>query len=444
MENFQHEMLINYSYLRPGKAEQLKSWYKNEMVCRLTLSASLYPGAAVLPLRTSTESRLSWGLGGVIDNQNKYISDSAIKGLYDYGYSVENTEIRHEEVVYCGYFRKHWGHFLLDCTNRLWYFLDHPESKYIYFVEEQASTNIEGNYREFFELLGIWDHLEFINRPVRFDRVVIPESSFDRELNTYSPVFTEVFQRVAQTAIKQTTDNNECYERVFLTRSALPKACKQESGMPVIDSYFCNNGYKVISPEKIKLAKMICMIRKAQTVAAFSGTLPHNMLFGKNEQQLIIIERNALNNRYQHYIGQMKQLRTIYIDANYSIYPVELSYGPFIYGYTDCLKRFTRDMGYSEPDQQYNKRAYFRKLLRAYMKAYRKEHYLQWYMGGNTPWMIKETKLLYEAYEESEFTFAPWLSGNEPYKISQIIELRMIKQMIKRTLKSIYNRFKQT
>lgn len=37
--------------------------------------------------------------------------------------------------------------------------------KYVFFLDENEEREIRANYREFLELLGIWEHLEIINTP---------------------------------------------------------------------------------------------------------------------------------------------------------------------------------------------------------------------------------------------------------------------------------------
>lgn len=429
-------MITEYKYLRPNKAEQLKTFYENSMVCRASLNAETHEKATILPLRKDDNHILGWGLGGVIDSNNDYISSSAVNGLYDYGYIIGEAEVKHEEVVYCGYFRKHWGHFLADCTNRLWYYLEYPNAKYIYFVEEGENIDISGNYREFFELLGIWDNLEIINHPTKYDKVIIPESGFDRHTNSFSNQYLEVFNRVAAKAEKKVRLNSTQFNsNVFFTRINLPKAQNMELGLPLIDSYFSRNGYQIISPEKIKLAEMIVRIRHANTIATYSGTLPHNMLFGKDHQKVVIIERNALNNRYQSFIGQLRDLHTIHIDANLCIYPVELAYGPFIYDYSKYLREFTEDNQYSEPDSFFLTEKYHKQIFFRYIEAYKKEHYLKWYMGGTVSWMTKDISLLYEAYKDSEYVFEPWISGKRLFTWRQLFDIHFFKIFVRQVIR---------
>ena len=66
------------------------------------------------------------------------------------------------------------------------------------------------------------------------------------------------------------------------------------------------------------------------------------MLFGRNGQNLTIIERFVINDDHQVGINQMRQLNVTSIDANYHLYTVD-TVGPLIVGYNHWLEDFTRD-----------------------------------------------------------------------------------------------------
>ena len=52
-----------------------------------------------------------------------------------------------EEVIFLGFVRRQWGHFLMDSVSRLWYFLQNPDDskRWIYFGE-QLSVTAYGNF----------------------------------------------------------------------------------------------------------------------------------------------------------------------------------------------------------------------------------------------------------------------------------------------------------
>ena len=192
------------------------------------------------------------------------------------------------------------------------------------------------------------------------------------------------------------------------------------------------NDFKIISPEKISLSEMIFYIRNAQTCASVSGSLPHNMLFGADNQRLIIVERNIYNNEIQVDVNRIKKLNTIYIDSNIAIYPVNLGYGPFILSYKGMLERFANDNNMKAPDEKYYTQKCLKHNFKKYMQAYFREYHYQWFMED---WSVKYTDYIREAYLDSLNYYGDYLSGKTPYKFTQIFSLHYIKQYVKRFIK---------
>lgn len=426
------EMKINYDYLRPKKAEALKKWQSRELLRKEKLSVNSHKDAAILPLKKLGDKNLSWGCGGVVDSKNEYIKESKLEKLIDGAYEFDECEKSDKKVVYCGYFRNHWGELLTLCLSRLWYFLEDDASidKYVFFIDYDEQREIKGNYREFLELLGVWDKIEIINKPTRYKEVVIPEESYNDRTRYYSAYYLDIFRRISENA--KNAEGVKPKKKLFFTRSQLSKAKSMEFGMEMLDDYFAKNGYEVIAPEKISLSQLIYLINNSEVCAAMSGTLPHNMLFGSDGKKLIILERNALNNKVQIDVNKMKKLDVTYIDANICLYPVELAYGPFIYAFNNQLRRFTEDNKYLPPDESFTQEKYKKYLFKNYLRQYKKEHNLCWYMDN---WMLKFTDSLYEAYSDGESYFQDYMKGNKCIFWYQYFSIDYIKKLIKRIIR---------
>ena len=423
--------MVDYSYLRPKKASVLKEWHEMDFVHRNKLSAPSYKNATILPLKRFDGDNLLFGRGGVVDENRNYIDISAIDNRVQYSYKFDNPIKKNKKVVYCGYLVRHWGHFLVEAVSRMWYFLENDNTidSYVFFVDTNEQRELKGNYREFFELLGVLDKIEIINTPTEYKEVIVPELGY-KWRQYYSDNFNKIFDAVANN-IKI---NNEWQknERIFFTRSKLNKVANTEFGLDMLDDFFEKNDFKIISPEKISLSEMIFYIRNAQTCASVSGSLPHNMLFGADNQRLIIAERNIYNNEIQVDVNRIKKLNTIYIDSNIAIYPVNLGYGPFILSYKGMLERFANDNNMKAPDEKYYTQKCLKHNFKKYMQAYFREYHYQWFMED---WSVKYTDYIREAYLDSLNYYGDYLSGKTPYKFTQIFSLHYIKQYVKRFIK---------
>lgn len=121
-----------------------------------------YENAIILP-RKYEENGPTWGKGGVCDKRNEFVESSFYDGGYwaqlggKYEWKKEDEKYSDEIVVYIGIFEKHWGHFLVDMTSKLWALTDPEFRKKIlnFKVAYVGEVDPDGNYLQFFEMLNI-------------------------------------------------------------------------------------------------------------------------------------------------------------------------------------------------------------------------------------------------------------------------------------------------
>lgn len=421
---------VDYRYLRPKKGAALKKWYEEDFIKRDVLDVWQGQNAVILPVRNCDS--LLFGQGGVEDSQGQYVASSGIPGRIDGIYSYGKPEFVDQKVVYCGYMINHWGHFLVEATARLWYFLknDTTIDKYIFVLNENEQREIKGNYKEFFTLLKIWDKLEFISKPTAYREVIVPEMSF-RFRKYYTDAFLSVFDRVCENV--QVDPSWDTPAKIYYSRSKLAKGMGMEFGLDMLDDFFSKNGYTILYPERVPLGQMIHYIRNSEVVATLSGSLPHNMLFASEGQNLVIVERCILNNDFQMCINQMKALHATYIDANIGIYTVDMC-GPFIMACNSILEQYAADHNMVLPDDQFRTKKYLDRCFVQYMKAYQDMYRYQWFMDD---WYAECADYLVEAYEESRTFFHEYLDGSRPFLPEHYFQLHYFKQFIKGIIKKI-------
>ena len=421
---------IDYRYLRPRKADWLRRMFQSDFPRREDLTVLTLEQGTVYPRRLVTREQYSNGQGGVLDRDGNFVPLSANPGRIGGAYPMEEAEYREETVVFCGYLYRHWGHFLVESTARLWYFLKNDPSvdRYVFFLDEGKDQAVTGNFREFLELLGIWDKAEFITRPVRYRSVIIPEPAY-LCMRYWSEEYIAVFDAAARNV---TADPAwEKPEKIFFTRSHFAKNSGYEFGMEALDSFFQKNGFAVVAPERMRLSQMIHAIRNAKTVASISGTLPHNMLFGCDGQKLIVMERLVINVDHQVCVNRMRQLDAVHIDANFPIYTID-THGPYMVGCNHILERFAFDRKMSPPGEQYASSAYRDKCFKQYMRSYQDNYRYRWHKES---WYPEIADSLWEAYEDSYEYFKDFLDGNRPFLREHYFQLHYIKQLIKRILR---------
>ena len=64
--------------------------------------------------------------------------------------------------------------------------------------------------------------------------------------------------------------------------------------MDIVNSFFANNGYSIVFPERISLYELVNLLHNCDSIAYVSGTLQHNMLFAPNCINTIAVERRIM------------------------------------------------------------------------------------------------------------------------------------------------------
>lgn len=374
-------MEVELKYMRNAKAKRMSSLFCEGIKIYDDLRVEEYYGGIILPGRISNEETADRSLlGGVIDENGKYIESSGDSTFVGGNYEVNTFVESKKTVVYCGYFKHHWGHFLVDNVPRLWYVLEKSEvvDEYVMINLQGEKSVISGNIMEFFELLGISNKVRILSEPTRFNCIIIPQLAYKRtnffnkckEEKYFSKKYIQIFNRIVENALKESNKERIDKRNIFLTRSELIFSKERDCGIEMIDSFFRNNNYFIISPEKMSLKKFICVINCCVNFACIQGTLQHNLLFVKDVDNVIVVERSPYINSTQTEIHIMKQFNTTFIDANGFILPAHVGFGPFIYSYNDYLKEYIRDMKLNSPNYQYITEEYRNNTVIKYLKEY--------------------------------------------------------------------------
>lgn len=102
---------INYKYLREKKAKHLYTWYQKEFENKKNLDSFIYYKATILPLRKIKGDSLLFGRGGVVDENNNYVKESAINNRIQDAYEFSCPEKKRIERRVLWIFSKSMGTF---------------------------------------------------------------------------------------------------------------------------------------------------------------------------------------------------------------------------------------------------------------------------------------------------------------------------------------------
>lgn len=328
-------MRLIVDYLLPKKAEHTKAIYEKQMEFKESLQYEVYSNAYILPYRIGC-------YGGVVSSEMEYVECSATPALENKMYSFETSFYEDCTVVYGGAYIGHFGHFLTDTNLRTWIIFEDiwKDVDYIIFTRATELEKLKANCREFWQLLGIYDKVRIIDKPMQFAKVIVPECGYWNG-KYYSQPWIDMFSYVSEKVEEIGEEKGwNRYDKIFLSRK---KFAKREYGHREIDGFWKKNRYKVFYPERYSLSKLIWVMNHAEIISAISGTLLHHLLFCGNNKKIYICERYYPINELQIDINKIKQVDVTYIDCNICIFPTYIGNTPAILCYDDRMDEFAKN-----------------------------------------------------------------------------------------------------
>ncbi|MDE6367544.1 MAG: glycosyltransferase family 61 protein [Muribaculaceae bacterium] len=413
---------IDTSYLRPAKARCLLAEWHNYA-----------DRTGKLALRRLSDVNISamGQIPGIAHTDNRLIDDCDF-----YAECVNDTEsVTHIDgtVLYAGYLRKSWGHFLMNSTARLWPIFTagtHHFDKVIFFAEDDAPTELSGNFKEFLSLAGILDKCEILPRATyHFDDITVGEISLEIGCyysNEFSLPF-EAARKAALAATAKTAPSSPGGYGIILSRSNWNNNDRTQININRIESIFTSAGYRAVSPESIPLGELIRQMHNAGEIVSFSGSTAHNILFC-DRKPLILLERCAANNVYQTGIMKMQQNQVTLIDCFFQPMLTSSTDNLTIYGATEELKHYIGDRSLPMPVFNMHPRREFSR----YLAVYRKHH---GHGPGINEWEWQQAPAIYEAYFASRPRYGRYIDRRYPILWSDFCSPRVMARLLKDTLR---------
>ena len=331
------------------------------------LKVEEYKNGIILPRKEISNGPM-WGLGGVCNADNQFVKNS----FYDGGwathggvYSWQEETYIDEEAVYIGMFFLHWGHFLVDLTNRMWALPDFSRKqekvKVAYIGEEEPGRN----HLRFFELLGIEkDQLIHIEKPTRFRKVYVPEQGF-KSCAWYSDEFVQMLNIMVQSVMNSDNDFShlEHIENVYFSRRSFPKAVCTEFGEGYFESVFTHNGYTALAPETLTLDEQIFLWNHASSIVCMNGTIPLNVMFACNPKlNLTVLNKMRIFHENPIILLEMRGIQASFVNIfkePLKGYPKSLGEGPYLLNSTQEFRDYCQKEKCEVPNHAIKESCYF-------------------------------------------------------------------------------------
>lgn len=420
-------MKQSYQFLRPIKATTIEQLTAKMEDRSGKLDVSKYRDCLVYPHYIQSKKLLSTKTISLPE----HISQGAVlQELMGGGILSDNFDETIQfsgRTLYGGYFRPHWGHFLVNTMGRIWpmfttlyshfdqivFFADSP-----HYSASNIITALGRNFEQFIQLADLEGKIKIINKPAIFEELIVPENSIVR-FQHYSKEYMLVMEKVKENALKNKS-NLKYPKKIFFTRTQLKKSEINEINGDVLDNFFRDNGFDIISPEKISLIELINYMAHAEHIASICGTLAHNFVFAPKGCQLTIIERHPFINISQQMISKSSGSNPDLIDANLMPMQSDSVGALFLYQYTKQFQDWVISNNYVPPKFVNTENGY-KKEIKKYLKRYRQ---LYGYSPYYNEWDKMYGAIYSEACLDSTHLYAKWLRRKSPLLTTDYFSIR--------------------
>ena len=298
---------------------------------------------------------------GVLDKDGGYIPESGMADMKISAFDLpQDIASVNKKVIWGGLIYKHYGHFLLQSTARLWFYLKNRSDLPIVF--SVADKSLPKYVQDFFQLLDIpSEQIILIDEMTRFTEVICPPLS-----SVYYKDWNEDF--VLPFYLASLKVDPAPYEKVFFSRknwSGLAKCLGEED----LETIFNRNGFHSVEMESLSLADQIAIMKGGKVFAGVNGTAFHNVLFSLPNKTLILLNRNEEYDS-QYIINEAKNANCYVIKVHENPLPVTHPNGPFIIGLTKHLKEFLKDFKLNDFNFEFVPKKYAKQFFQLYLENY--------------------------------------------------------------------------
>ncbi len=335
------------------------------------------------------DSQNQWvaGLTRTTENAVAPFHPGPLGFLKSYPVEKERLIYRDELVVFGGVLIEHFGHFLIECLSRLWWFLQNPnDSRKIVFVYANPwnrGGGQNGFISQLLTLLGLEkERYEIIEAPTQFKEILIPEECA-RLWWDYTQEYNLIYDTLIANARKEA--EVPLFHRLYLTHSQWGggSQCVNED---IFEAFFQTLGFRILPPEKFSLAEQILYLNNAQEVVTTMGTLSHLALFCRHKSFFAVLTRKRDKVvAPQALIFQARNLNGHIVDANNNFLHTFHERGPAQLVMNENFQNFVREI--------WGGGAFL--LSQEFSKKFRTDDYLhQWAKYYSTPNNFKKIQHL--------------------------------------------------
>ncbi len=205
-----------------------------------------------------------------------------------------------------GEVRHHFGHVMTEHLSRLWAW---PAAKAADPGLRALVSRAHGRAElpewqlALYEAAGVARHdLVTVREPVVVDRLFAATPMFSMPSYAH-PGIAEVWDRIGAT-LEAGAGAGTTHDRIFVTRGpGLKRWCHETLELERI---FRENGYAVIRPERLPIARQVQLFRRAEAVAGFAGSGMFSLMFATDPKPVLVIRSTGYTASNEYLIASVR------------------------------------------------------------------------------------------------------------------------------------------
>lgn len=291
--------------------------------------------------------------GGAYDKSGAQIDPSVIwRGTGEQvtiPFDIQHRNLQPQNTIdagiYCGLLFNHYGHFLLETLSRVWFALScsTPQTLVFQTCQRREAAVFAAFTTEVFRALEMLGHrIVVVNDCLQVRDLTVPTPSFviRRGFNSeYSKSMRRIGQLIAPSP-------GELGSKIYLTRSGL--GAGRILGEEQVERVFERQGFRIVSPEKLKFSEQVAMAQGIEDVGGVLGSALHSLVFSENPRCTVLL-RDKNKRVLQNYfiIDELAGIDATYIDSGAE---KDTASGLRTLDYAN-IRSFFASKGWSDPDE---------------------------------------------------------------------------------------------
>ncbi|WP_300379894.1 glycosyltransferase 61 family protein, partial [Clostridium sp.] len=306
------------------------------------LSCIAVDNGIILPLRKiDTPALNAIYEGGVCDNDFNFIAGHKRRDNNKFdnlevvrSYKTDITIHSDDEVVFAGVAFNHFGHFLTESINRLWWIIKNKKYhlKLVFLVDKL----FEATFLELITLMGInKENILFLEKPTKFKKIIVPDQSlhfFSKYHKEFNIPYDEILKNIKPSEEK----------KIYLSRTQFKKRdCINEE---YFENFYREMGFRIVYPEQLDIKEQISLISGADEIVSTTGTISHMAVFAKRRASIVsLLRARSFFTIVQVMINQARDIDYTFVDTTCNFLPSRYSANCYYIGPNVSWNNFVKE-----------------------------------------------------------------------------------------------------